>query len=288
MKKASYFGVTIGFVLISVVLFQNCSEQFTSMNTLAQSSRSSSDRDLMVNDRSALFNEMDAILKDKSMKSIYVTTDTFHPNNELPEGITPKRPLLNFFTQGNPGNINNFREMANSNSNGKAFSMDGSSRFENCGQESPDTKLWIYTYGKPYMQSQPAFIEWIKSITANSSQKLVDFLPPKARSFNGWLGAKNCPINPKSTVSEVDSDFLKKSLGYSIAKGVDDSIVLTLDNRYNPYRWLVPFNETHHVEAPSMSFLIRSTPAERAATEIALADYTKGPGWGRQTSFSRC
>lgn len=280
LKKTICIGAIFIFVPISVVLFQNCSGQFAPANTFVQSSQSNSDSALTGNDRSLLLNEMDAVLKDKSTNSIFVTTDNFHTNNELPEGVTPKRPLLNFFTQGKPANISNFLQMANSYSNGTAFSSEGTSRFENCGQGSTDSQLWIYTYGKPYMQSQPAYIEWIKSITANSSDKLVDFLPPKARSFNGWLGARACPINPKSTTSAIESDFLKRSLGQSIAKDVDDSIVLTLDNRYNPYRWLVPFNETHHVEAPSMAFLRRSTSAEKVATEIALADYTKGPKAG--------
>lgn len=279
MKKSLFFFEVLTFASVIAVLFQNCAKNFSAIDSLKESGSTATASMIPSNDRSDLIDRMDNVLRHQSTGSIYVTTDNFHPTEELPEGVIPKRPLLHFFTQANSANLNGFLQMASLNSDGEAFSSQGSSGFKGCGQDSPG-QLWVYTYNKPYMLSQPAYISWIKSITVNSADKLEDFLPPKARSYNNWLGAKSCPINTTLTSNNSEPDFLKRSLGQSISKSSDDSLVLTLDNRYNPYRWMVPFNETHHVESPSMAFLRRSTPEEKTTTELALANYMKGPTAG--------
>jgi hypothetical protein len=126
----------------------------------------------------------------------------------------------------------------------------------------------VYTYRKAYEFDQPVFLEWLKK---NNIDK--DLFEPAARKYNGYRGSLLPPY--VQSADQVTDDFLNKTFGYAIYPQ-GDCLVMLIDNKHNPSRWIAPVNEVHHHEQSSMGMTIPAKPGQWDKTATIFKEYFEG------------
>jgi hypothetical protein len=123
----------------------------------------------------------------------------------------------------------------------------------------------LFTHSKIYEIDQANFLAHYRRLTGRA-----DFLPAGARRQNPYRGDQACPY-----VTSPAAANLQHTMGH-LAWFTTHGVTLTLDNRFNPYRWDAPINQVRHHEQPSFSFLEPATPSGAAATAAILAAALQG------------
>ncbi|NUN04744.1 MAG: hypothetical protein HUU57_03185 [Bdellovibrio sp.] len=257
IKKLLVFS----FLLSSLVAFQNCSSGFDALSSLSLDGK---------NDLISLTSSLEgsAVAGEQDFQ---VLTDSFHANDKgqlgagQPAEFNFYNAVPDFFAGKNNMLLNDFIKQV-SDLRSSHF-LSASVAYPGC-LDKAGSAVTVYTYSKPYQVYQKDFLQWTQNrIGAN------DFLPPKARSKNELKDNKKCPAFPRAPTQEAE---LKNTQGQAIYRDSDKSLVLAMDNRYNPYRWMAPVNEVHHIEAPSLAVTVRSSAQQIAESEILLSQALSG------------
>ncbi len=242
------------FILSSLLAFQNCSSGFNALSFL------SDDKSELISLSSSLEGSVAVGVQD-----FQVLTDSFHANDKAQPG--PGQPaefnyynaIPDFFAGKNKEHLADFINQI-SDLRSSHF-MSASVAFPGC-EDKANSLVTVFTYSKPYQVHQKDFLQWTQNkLGAN------DFLPPKARSKNELRENKRCPVFTQAPAQESE---LKSTQGQALYRDNDKSLVLALDNRYNPFRWMAPVNEVHHIEAPSLAVIVRSPPQQITESESLL------------------
>lgn len=249
--------VLLLFFSLTVLVFQNCSPGFNAINesVLNQSYEYS---------LTSSWGEP----TDLRDQDIQILTDSFHPNDmaKLGAGQPAEFNFYNavpdFFGGKNKTHLGEFVQHF-TNINASSFGS-ASTTFPGCGDKT-NALVTVYTYSKPYQTYQKEFLTWTKNKLGTA-----DFLPPKARANNTYTDNKKCPVFDATSTTE---SALQATQGQAIYKDSDNALTLVMDNRYNPYRWMAPINEVHHIEAPSLALVVRSPAKQIVESEESLNKY---------------